>query len=110
MREPLLPSKLLYPVGRKNYAENQFISSQWEILKINLSYAYGFTIFGYSGPKTDEEARRLMREQWCSSSLYHQSQLEIIDVAQRDAVEANWNDIIYSCLLYTSDAADDSSV
>jgi hypothetical protein len=93
---PMAASQLLYPVGQKDYSKDKYIASQWELLKINLRHAYGFTIFGYSGPKTDQEARKMIAEQWCSSSLYKQSQLEIIDIADRDFLESNWSDVIYS--------------
>lgn len=89
-------SQLLYPVGKKDYAKDKFIASQWEQLKRDLAIGYGFTIFGYSGPKTDMEARQLMSEQWTASPIYQQSEVEIIDIADRDWLEENWQDVICS--------------
>lgn len=94
--KPLTQSKLLYPVGKKNYAEDGFIASQWDQLKRHLGFAYGFTIFGYSGPKTDAEARSLMANEWVSSPIYRQSEVEIIDILDRDELEKRWEDIIFS--------------
>jgi hypothetical protein len=94
--KPFERSQLLYPVGEKDYARDSFIASQWERLKKDLAIGYGFTVFGYSGPKTDMEARRMMSEQWCSSPIYRQSEVEIIDIADRDWLEENWRDIRFS--------------
>lgn len=90
------PSRLLYPVGKKDYASDTFIASQWQQLRRDLAMGYGFTIFGYSGPKTDAEARELMGTQWTSSPIYRQSEVEIIDIADEDWLVENWRDIIFS--------------
>ena len=94
--EPFTPSNLLYPVGDKDYASDPFIASQWDQLKKHLKFGYGFSIFGYSGPKTDAVAREMMKEQWCSSPIYRQSEVEIIDILEASKLEKNWNDILFS--------------
>lgn len=57
------PSKLLYPVGKKDYASDEFIHSEWTKLRSYIREAYYLTVFGYSAPKTDAEARK-----YCSKS------------------------------------------
>jgi len=42
-------SPLLYPIKKKNYAQNQFIASQWNQLKRGFQKAFMITIIGYSG-------------------------------------------------------------
>lgn len=54
-------SPLLYPVRKKDYGSNLFISSQWEGLKEYISRAAVITIFGYSAPKTDTEAIKILK-------------------------------------------------
>ncbi len=62
--EPFAPSPLLYPIRRKDYADNNFIASQWATFKQVLRDTFMVTIFGYSGPKTDQEALSAMSAAW----------------------------------------------
>jgi hypothetical protein len=62
--EPFERVPLLYPVKKKNYADNQFIAAQWASLKDQFKQAFMITIFGYGGPKSDEEAISAMSEAW----------------------------------------------
>jgi len=62
--QPFDRTPLLYPVRHKNYANDKAIASQWELLKHGFRNAFMITIFGYSGPKTDQEAIAAMREAW----------------------------------------------
>lgn len=73
------PSKLLYPVKQKDYASDPFIASEWDRLRDHLSRAYFLTIFGYSAPKTDVEARRLMLEVWQENHHLELAEVEIIE-------------------------------
>jgi len=63
-QKPLRPTKLLYPIKKKNYSENEVIKIQWNRLSTHLDYAFMLTIFGYSGPKTDEEAINIIKKHW----------------------------------------------
>lgn len=49
-------TKLLYPISKKNYLENQFISSMWNDFDYYLKRSFMVTIFGYGAPKSDVEA------------------------------------------------------
>jgi len=51
-------SKLLYPVSNKDYSKDEFIASEWERLQTYIKYSYFITIFGYSAPITDVEAKK----------------------------------------------------
>jgi hypothetical protein len=84
------PSKLLYPVDQKNYNVDPFIRSEWEELKIYIKEAYFFTIFGYSAPTTDIEAKNLLLEAWEVNEHRTLSLIEIIDI--KASVKKNWED------------------
>ncbi|MGB7541545.1 MAG: hypothetical protein WBM28_05960, partial [Burkholderiales bacterium] len=82
----------LYPVKHKDYASDPFIGSEWDRLRDRLSRAYFLSIFGYSAPKTDVEARRLMLEVWRENHHLELAEVEIIDTKPRDELEATWNE------------------
>ena len=65
--KPLAPSRLLYPVKQKDYNADALIKSEWDTLRWFLKRVYMVTIFGYSAPTTDVEARKLMLEEWRSN-------------------------------------------
>jgi hypothetical protein len=88
----LTPSKLLYPVKQKNYADDPFITGEWSKLRSRLSEAYYLTIFGYSAPVTDVEARQLLLESWTDNESRSLSQIELIDVAKEATLEKTWSD------------------
>ncbi|VFU09031.1 protein of unknown function [Methylocella tundrae] len=58
--EPFTRAPLLYPISRKNYAANDFIAAEWHTFKEILKHTFMVTIFGYSGPKSDQEALSAM--------------------------------------------------
>lgn len=89
---PLTPSKLLYPVKQKDYSSDPFIASEWARLRDHLARAYFLTIFGYSAPKTDVEARRLMLEVWQENHHLELAEVEIIDVKSREELEETWEE------------------
>jgi hypothetical protein len=88
----LSPSKLLYPVKQKNYADDPFIKGEWSKLRSKLNEAYYLTIFGYSAPITDVEARKLLLESWGDNESKSLSQIELIDIAEEATLEKTWND------------------
>ena len=57
----LEPTRLLYPVDRKDYQADLFIAEQWRRATDSIEAAYYITIFGYSAPTTDVEARARRR-------------------------------------------------
>lgn len=60
--EQLREVPLLYPVKKKNYQKDEFISEQWKILDDYISKAALITIYGYSAPKTDIEAINIIKK------------------------------------------------
>ena len=58
--KPYKPLQLLYPIEKKDYNSDKFIKEQWDHLTYALKQAYFITIFGYSAPTTDVEARKLI--------------------------------------------------
>ena len=88
----LRPSRLLFPVKQKNYSEDPFIKNQWEILRWHLNYAYLVTIFGYSAPTTDIEAKNLMLSAWKDNPTRELAQFNIVDIKNREELKHSWKD------------------
>lgn len=89
------PSKLLFPVKQKNYSSDPFIHGEWENLRLHLSRAYLVTIFGYSAPVTDVEAKKLMLEKWQENTIRDVADIDIVDIKARDArddLELTWRE------------------
>lgn len=93
--DPFEPSRLLYPVKHKDYVSDPFIKAQWDMLRSYLERGYYLTIFGYSAPETDVEARSLMLEVWKANSTQELCEVDIIDVKPRSEVEASWGEFFY---------------
>jgi hypothetical protein len=87
---------LLYPIKRKNYAENEFISSEWELFKYALREAYMITIFGYSGPKTDQEALSAMSTAWGPVAKRELEQTCFITIQAEQEVLQNFEKFVHS--------------
>ena len=88
----LRPSRLLFPVKQKNYRADPVINDQWERLRRNLNRAYLVTIFGYSAPATDIEARSLMLDEWRNNPTMELGQIDIVDVKKREELEDAWKE------------------
>jgi hypothetical protein len=94
--KPFQPAPLLYPVEKKNYAEDPYIYDNWKALRIKLKKAYLVTVFGYSAPRTDAEAISLMKEAWGSKEERNLEDFEIIDIRPEDELRTSWDDFIHS--------------
>jgi hypothetical protein len=90
-KRPLSPTPLLFPVKQKNYASSPFISAEWEELKSYMEYAYVVTVFGYSAPVADQEAKKLLLDAWQNNSTNELAEIEIIDIRPRDEIVRNWS-------------------
>jgi hypothetical protein len=55
-----IQTPLLFP-EKKDYSKDSYIKGAWDILQNKLNEAFMLTIFGYSGPKSDEEALTLLK-------------------------------------------------
>ena len=89
-------SKLLYPVKQKDYNSDIFIKGEWDAIRWYLEKAYFLTIFGYSAPKTDIEARSLLLEVWNKNKSLELAEVEVVDIAEKDAIEKNWEEFFFS--------------
>jgi hypothetical protein len=89
-------SKILYPIEKKNYSSNEFISTEWETIKKYLSRTYIFTLFGYGAPKSDTEAIKLLKEGWDESKIKELLQVEIIDIKPEDKLKETWDQFIFA--------------
>lgn len=88
------PSKLLYPVSKKNYSADEFLSSEWESLQRHIQHAYFITVLGYNAPVTDSEAKKLMLDVWQQNTTKDFAQIDLIDIKPREEVKNNWRDFI----------------
>lgn len=90
------PTPLIYPIDQKNYQNNHFISTEWSKISRYLESAYMITIFGYSAPDSDVEARNLMIDAYKSLESRNHEQIEIIDTKAEDELIETWNQFIVS--------------
>jgi NAD-dependent SIR2 family protein deacetylase len=89
----LIPSRLLYPVTMKNYSNDTFIKTEWEVFKSKLKQAMTLTIFGYSAPTTDSEAIDLMKSAWDKEHRFIE-RIEIIDIKNKESLWEQWDPFI----------------
>lgn len=94
----LEPTRLLYPVDKKNYNQDEFISIEWERVKywLNDNSTKRVTIFGYGAPASDVEAVKLLNDAWGTSEERDKEQFEIIDIREESVVRESWNSFIHS--------------
>lgn len=90
------PTKLLYPVEKKDYNSDIFIKGQWEALSNELKIAERVTIFGYRAPETDIEAMQLLQEAWDTPDDRDMEQFELIDNREVQDVKKSWEGFIHS--------------
>lgn len=93
-KKPLEPTPLLYPIKKKNYTENEVIRISWKRLEVYLEHAFMLTIFGYSGPRTDEEAIDLIKKKWTTNRFLDDT--NIITKQKGDDVYEHWEQLINS--------------
>lgn len=96
--KPFAPSRLLFPVGRKDYQDDPFTTREWEAAQYYLRHCFMFTIFGYSAPRTDVEAVGLLKTAWGEVSDRQFEQTEIISRpgADHGALRATWAPFIHT--------------
>ena len=94
-----VPTRLLYPIEKKNYTNDTFIELEWDRLKAWLGKDVGTvraTIFGYGAPVSDVEAVQLMNDAWGTPEDRDMEQFEVIDITPEDQLRARWNGFIHS--------------
>ena len=116
--ESLTRSSLIFPVEDKNYVDDRLIAEDWRAVTDTLPEAFQLTIFGYSGPSTDHQAKTLLQDAWGASatddssmsSMRQLSHLEIIDTVERRELYDRWKDLIPLDHLIPTDTFWESSV
>lgn len=76
----LEPMKLLFPIKNKDYNSDVAIQKSWKNLSNALEVAYMVTIFGYSAPKSDYEAVKMLKKAWGSVEDRNMEEIELIDI------------------------------
>ena len=100
-QKPLKRSTLLYPIKKKNYLENEVIKTQWDRLSTHLDQAFILTIFGYSGPKTDEEAINIIKIHWKKQRFLDDT--HFITNQSEDETYEHWKPFVNSHHFETND-------
>jgi hypothetical protein len=90
------PSKLLYPIKKKDYSLDPFIRGEWKALRGYLEHAYMLTIFGYSAPQSDVEAIELMKGAWGDKYKRDIEQIEIVDLKSGEELRETWQAFIHT--------------
>ena len=89
------PSRLLFPVTKKDYTSDLYIKNEWEEVERALGNSFMLTIFGYGAPSTDLEAVDLLRSAW-NGKERKMEQFEVIDIKSEDDIRDTWNEFIFS--------------
>lgn len=92
----LPPTKLLFPIKKKDYASDEYIRNCWEATQTIIENSYMITIFGYSAPKSDEEAVALLKKAWGDVEKRQLEEVSIIDIIDEDEMLEKWKDFIHS--------------
>lgn len=95
-RQRLEPTRLLYPVTKKNYEEDPMLSTQWKDLRNDMTDAFMFTVFGYSAPSSDVGAIDLLKKGWGSPEQRVMEETEIIDIKEEGELTKVWDSFIHS--------------
>ncbi len=76
----------------KNYVNDPFIKTEWEVLKKGLRQAKTLTIFGYGAPTTDKEAVDILNNAWDKANRLIE-RTEIIDIKDKEVLWKQWDAI-----------------
>ena len=83
----------VFPAEKKDYVSDPLLRREWEVVLSRLRSAFQLTMFGYSGPTTDVEARRLLRLAWAPEDR-QRDHLEVVDLLDQAALERRWREFI----------------
>ena len=89
-----VPSRLRFPIEKKDYAEDEFIASSWENATWFLKSAFVLTIFGYSAPTSDTEAVDMMNLAWRGQRDKIVERVEVIDIQSRETLREKWKPFV----------------
>jgi hypothetical protein len=96
--KPFTPTRLLFPVGAKDYNTDPGIRRAWEAAQAVLKDTFMLTLFGYSAPVTDVEAVDLLQKGWGEVGEREMEQTEIIHRpgANTEELIARWQPFIHT--------------
>ncbi len=86
---PFQASKLLYPIGEKNYSKEPTLQYQWERLQELLAGSWFVTVFGYSAPQTDKDATSRIISALESNDVKKLMEIEIINPRHEELLGAS---------------------
>ena len=89
-KNPFEPVPLLYPVEKKGYSKDPYISQGWEAAKQLFEGALLITIFGYSAPDSDQDAVALLKSAWMNRSSRKSEHVEVIDIDEESILYERW--------------------
>jgi len=104
----LARTRLLYPVAKKNYSSDPFIAGEWKAVRSALNAAFAFTVFGYSAPTSDAEAKELLLKAWSGNRSREFAETEIIDIKPKAEIEETWESFFFSHHYELSSSLSDS--
>lgn len=81
-------------MSNKDYTKDMVIYRDWQRVKKILETSVLCTIFGYSGPKTDYLARKLLLDSWNRSPKYRINYLEVIDTKPQPEISESWSEFL----------------
>lgn len=84
--------RLFFPDEDKDYAQDSLIQRDWSVVTTKLQKAFHLTIFGYSGPATDYNARKLLLDGWKQTPIRDICHAEIIDIKAEEILRESWTD------------------
>lgn len=92
------PTKLLYPVRKKNYNDDDFVKGEWKKAQTYLKSknTWLVTVFGYGAPESDVEAKTLLNQAWGKPAKRNMEQFEIIDIRPEEEVVNIWDNFIHT--------------
>lgn len=88
----LIKGGLFFPDYEKDYSKDKIIFRDWMRVTNAIESAMHLTMFGYSCPKTDFMARKLLLESWKKSPSFRSNYLEVIDIKSEIEIFENWKD------------------
>ena len=93
-RKALVESPIIFPYADKDYGKDWIIDRDWMAVTERLKSASHLTIFGYSGPKSDYKAKKLLLDRWKQTPTWKFNHVEIIDIADEGCLRRRWKDFI----------------
>jgi hypothetical protein len=93
---PFAPSKLLFPIKKKDYQSDIAIRREWREACNGFKRAFVVTIFGYGAPRTDTGAVSLFSRAWGRAETRNFEEMEFIDTASEDVLRERWSKFIHT--------------